>query len=152
MLPNLFSFHSAGRNDALLARIKFHPAKNPKVPDPPDRLKQTFPQKIPSNNDSPQNPQQNPQVPCPSQVYLRFESAINTLLLPVTRQRNRFCRDFREVLARAQGLEGDEEKLLATIDAAVKGIQKMSPKVGVVGISWGVHGDLDFTYILSDRI
>ena len=62
------------------------------------------------------------------------------------------ARDFREVLARAQGLEGDEEKLLATIDAAVKGIQKMSPKVGVVRISWEVHGDLDFSYILSDRI
>lgn len=65
-------------------------------------------------------------------VYLRFESAINTLLLPVTRQRNRFCRDLREVLARAQGvqgIQGHEDRLLATIDAAVKSIRNMSPKV-----------------------
>ena len=75
-----------------------------------------------------------------SQVYLRFESAINSLLLPVTRQRNRFCRDFREVFSRAQGLGGEEEKLLATIDASVKRIRRMSFKV-VMGISWGFHGD-----------
>lgn len=55
------------------------------------------------------------------QVYLRFEAAINQLLLPVTRQRNRFCRDFREVLARAQGLDDDQEQLMAAIDQAVAG-------------------------------
>lgn len=57
------------------------------------------------------------------QVYLRFEAAINQLLLPVTRQRNRFCRDFREVLARAQGLDGESlERLMAAIDQAVAGV------------------------------
>ena len=31
------------------------------------------------------------------QAYLRFEPSINRLLLPVTRQRNRYCLDLREV-------------------------------------------------------
>ncbi|CAK9112576.1 Uncharacterized protein SCF082_LOCUS52192 [Durusdinium trenchii] len=64
-------------------------------------------------------------------VYLRFEPAINKLLLPVTRQRNRFCRDFREVLGRAQGLGecASDEQLFSVIDSAVAAIKGMSPEI-----------------------
>ena len=64
-------------------------------------------------------------------VYLRFEPAINKLLLPVTRQRNRFCRDFREVLGRAQGLgeAASDEELFSVIDSAVAAIKGMSSEV-----------------------
>ena len=64
-------------------------------------------------------------------VYLRFEPVINELLLPVTRQRNRFCRDLREVLGRAQGLpasEASDEVLFAKIDEAVAFARSLSPE------------------------
>ncbi|CAE7469098.1 unnamed protein product [Symbiodinium sp. CCMP2456] len=63
-------------------------------------------------------------------VYLRFEPTINELLLPVTRQRNRFCRDLREVLGRAQGLGpgASDEALFAKIDAAVAFVRTLSPE------------------------
>ncbi|CAE7798812.1 unnamed protein product [Symbiodinium sp. CCMP2592] len=63
-------------------------------------------------------------------VYLRFEATINELLLPVTRQRNRFCRDLREVLGRAQGLGpgASDEVLFAKIDAAVAFVRTLSPE------------------------
>ena len=63
-------------------------------------------------------------------VYLRFEPTINELLLPVTRQRNRFCRDLREVLGRAQGLGpgASDDALFAKIDAAVAFVRTLSPE------------------------
>ena len=58
-------------------------------------------------------------------AYLRLEPAIN-LLLPVTRQRNRFCRDFRDTLAKAQGLsDATEDQLLELIDRAVKTVKTL---------------------------
>ena len=58
-------------------------------------------------------------------AYLRLEPAIN-LLLPVTRQRNRFCRDFRETLAKAQGLtDASEAQLLQVIDRAVTAVKAL---------------------------
>ena len=64
-------------------------------------------------------------------AYLRFEPAINALLLPVTRQRNRFCRDFREVLGRAQGLgpAASDAALFEVIDRAVAMVKNLSPEV-----------------------
>ena len=55
---------------------------------------------------------------------------INELLLPVTRQRNRFCRDLREVLGRAQGLgpAASNEELFTKIDAAVAFVKSLSPE------------------------
>ncbi|CAE8652720.1 unnamed protein product [Polarella glacialis] len=61
-------------------------------------------------------------------AYLRFEPVINQLLLPITRQKNRFCMDLRAVLAKAHGL-GDtatDEVLFALIDQVLERIRSLS--------------------------
>lgn len=61
-------------------------------------------------------------------AYLLFEPAINRLL-PITRQRNRFCLDLREVLARAAGFgeTASNSELFARIDGVVASIRGLSP-------------------------
>eukprot|EP00927_Polykrikos_kofoidii_P018875 TRINITY_DN18789_c0_g1_i1.p1 TRINITY_DN18789_c0_g1~~TRINITY_DN18789_c0_g1_i1.p1 ORF type:complete len:879 (+),score=125.62 TRINITY_DN18789_c0_g1_i1:110-2746(+) len=70
-------------------------------------------------------------------AYLRFEPVINQSLLPVTRQKNRFCRDFQEALARStcQGNSGhgnaidlSDAVLFARIDEVLARIKGLSPE------------------------